>query len=1004
MYPFRSKQKYVQHFWDTPWFVLTLFFLFLFLPVCAKADVTPSESIPNYIKTSYSIEQGLPTDEANAVVQDHTGYLWIGGYGGLIRYDGSHFTDFSSNLESSAIRSLFVDSAGRLFIGTNDAGVYVMKDDQFTHLSVPDSRDYQCIRRFDETSKGVVYAATTSGIVRVDKDVLTPISFEEFESRQFVNIAVDSCDQLWALTDSAVLYTFTPDSYIGSYTGEDFFRKDIISAVCADIYGNIFVGSAGDSLVKLTIGDNGAIEKQDDLYATKITSISKISPASDGSILVCGLRGFGFIDKEGTFHCVDEDLIDGNWAVIDHENNYWVASSGSCLQRYCLGCFDSCNFNSTLGYMAANVVYREGSLFYVGTDSGVFVYNTDWTQENNKATRILNGVRVRSINSDKKDRIWISAWNQGVVRFDPQTGESVHFSTEDGLNSDKVRVIYRLSDGRMLLGNQQGAAIMNKEGDAVEVTYGADDGMETTSVLCALELNDHIYLGTDGSGIYDITDGGLVHYGFDEGLSQGVVLRMTPDSDDNGNIFICAGDKLFYFEPEKKSFRLLDGIAKGAGSFYSLYDVGGRVWALQNSGIFSIDKEALLSGTSAHTAKYGTECGLTGSLAANTWCYLTEGVRLYIPTHNGVSAFSFEGTDIAMPRAIVNSITVDDMVYEHPSHINIPSTAKRITADISMLLFSDMVDYELSCCLDGFDMKDTISDDRNVNLSYTNLKGGDYTLKVRVINPLTGEVAQAGNILLSKKAALTEHLWFWIAAVAVIIVISCAIVYVIARKRMKQRLKRSEENEREQRKIINEALVTIAGTIDAKDQYTKGHSLRVATYSMEIARRLNKDKDFQEKIYYIGLLHDIGKIGVPDEVLNKKGRLTDEEFMQIKKHPAIGGAILKDFTSVKGIEDGARYHHERYDGRGYCKGLAGENIPLVARIIGVADSYDAMQSNRIYRPGLTEEVILNELKKNAGTQFDPNIVPIMCDMIADGFAPIDIKDDKDALKFHPDGV
>ncbi len=982
------------------WIIVPALLLILSLipALCVQADIVPSESIPNYVKTNYSIDQGLPTDEANAIVQDHTGYIWIGGYGGLIRYDGSNFVDYSNNLESSAIRSLFVDAAGRLFIGTNDAGVYVMENDQFTQLSVPDSRDYLCIRRFDETSKGVVYAATTSGIVRVDEDQLTPISFEEFETQQFINIAVDSSDQIWALTDSSVVYVFTPDSYITSYSETDFFKKDIISSLCADIYGNIFISSSGDSLVKMTVSKEGTVENQDDLYATGLNSISKISPGSDGTVLLCGLRGFGFIDKEGKFQCVDKDVIDGNWAMIDHEGDYWVASSGSCLQRYCLGCFSSCNFNSTLGTMTANVVHRQGKFFYVGTDSGVFVYDTDWNQVNSKATRLLNGIRVRSINSDKDGRIWISAWNQGLVRFDPASGESTRFSTEEGLNSDKIRVIYRLSDGRMLLGDQQGASIMDKSGDTVEKSYTADDGMETTSVLSALELDGHIYLGTDGSGIYEITDDGLVHLGFDEGLTQGVVLRMTPDSNDNGNFFVCAGDKLFYYEIEKNSFRLLDGITKGAGSFYSIYDVGGRIWALQNSGIFSVDKAALLAGEDTYTAKYGPECGLTGSLAANTWCYMTEGVRLYIPTHSGVSAFSFEGKDVVMPRAIVNSITVDDQVYEHPTSVDVPATAKRVTADISLLLFSDMVDYDLAYRLDGFDQEDTVSSDRNVNISYTNLKGGEYNLKVKVINPLTKEVAQSNDVSIAKKTAFKETPLFWI----LIILLTFCVAFLIGYLILRTRLARAEKNDREQRKIINEALVTIASTIDAKDQYTKGHSVRVAEYSKEIARRMNKDQEFQEKIYYIGLLHDIGKIGVPDEVLNKKSRLTDEEFMLIKKHPAIGGDILHDFTSVKGIADGAKYHHERYDGRGYCEGLAGEDIPLVARIIGVADSYDAMQSNRVYRPGLTDEVILSELTKNAGTQFDPAIVPIMCGMIADGFAPIDIKEDTDVIDHQSD--
>lgn len=980
--------------------VLPLVFLLLaslLLPaLCAQAEVVPSEDIPNFIKTSYSINEGLPTDEANAIVQDHAGYLWIGGYGGLIRYDGTNFVDYSDRLVSSAIRSLFVDSAGRLFIGTNDAGAYVLENDQFTQLRVANSQEYLCIRRFDENSDGTIYAATTSGVVRVDEAELTPINLEEFSSDQFVTLAIDSGDRIWALTDSGLLYEFTPDAFINSYEAEDFFRKDTISTVCADKDGRIYVGSTGDTLVRLTLTDDGTVDQQEDFYSSKIASISKLSPAADGSVLVCGLRGFGRLDPEDQFQLIDSDVVDGNWAIIDHEGNYWVASSGSCLQRYCLGCFASCNFNSTLGTMAANVVYREGNLYYVGTDNGVFVYNKDWSQVNNKATRLLNGVRVRCIGSDDQGRIWISAWNQGVVRFDPKTGESVHFSSENGLNSDKVRVICRLSDGRMLLGNQQGAAIMNAAGDAVDVTYGAQDGMETTSVLSAMELNGHIYLGTDGSGIYEITEDGLVHLGYDRGLTQGVVLRMEADADENGCFFVCAGDKLFYYETRDNLFRLLDGIKKGAGSFYSVYDVNGRLWALQNSGIFSVDKADLLSGEPAYTARYGTECGLTGSLSANTWCYLSEDNRLYIPTHNGVSAFDFRGKEIVMPEAIVNTITVDGTTYEHPASVEVPASAKRITADISLLLFSDMMDYQIAYRLDGFDHEDTITSDHNVSVSYTNLKGGDYTLKIRIINPLTGETAEAEDITISRQSDITESPLFWVGIVIALFLVLFGIGYTIA----KRRLLKAQEREEQQRVIIYQALLTIAGTIDAKDLYTKGHSLRVATYSREIARRLGESPEEQERIYYIGLLHDIGKIGVPDEVLNKKGRLTDEEFMLIKKHPAIGGDILHKFDAVPGIENGARYHHERYDGRGYCEGRAGEDIPLVARIIGVADSYDAMQSNRVYRPGLTEEVILNELKKNAGSQFDPGIVPIMCDMIADGFAPVDLEDDSDAPEMH----
>lgn len=185
--------------------------------------------------------------------------------------------------------------------------------------------------------------------------------------------------------------------------------------------------------------------------------------------------------------------------------------------------------------------------------------------------------------------------------------------------------------------------------------------------------------------------------------------------------------------------------------------------------------------------------------------------------------------------------------------------------------------------------------------------------------------------------------------------------------------------------IVEQTMSTITNFIDAKDPYTRGHSIRVALYSQEIAKRLKmKDEDIRN-LYYITLMHDCGKIGIPDSILKKPGKLTDEEFETIKQHTTMGNQILEKFTAIDGIREGAHYHHERYDGNGYPEGLKGVEIPLFARIICVADSYDAMSSTRCYRTALTEEVIREELINNSGKQFDPNLVPVMLDMLSDGF-------------------
>ncbi len=177
---------------------------------------------------------------------------------------------------------------------------------------------------------------------------------------------------------------------------------------------------------------------------------------------------------------------------------------------------------------------------------------------------------------------------------------------------------------------------------------------------------------------------------------------------------------------------------------------------------------------------------------------------------------------------------------------------------------------------------------------------------------------------------------------------------------------------------------TIANTIDAKDEYTQGHSRRVSDYSGSIAKELGFDEKKIADIKFIALLHDIGKIGVPDSVLNKPGKLTEDEYQLMKNHTVIGADILKDIGMIPEIDVGAKYHHERYDGKGYPDGLEGEEIPKIARIIAVADAYDAMTSTRIYRNRLEPGIVMEEIEKGLGTQFDPEAGAAMLRLLKEG--------------------
>ncbi len=180
---------------------------------------------------------------------------------------------------------------------------------------------------------------------------------------------------------------------------------------------------------------------------------------------------------------------------------------------------------------------------------------------------------------------------------------------------------------------------------------------------------------------------------------------------------------------------------------------------------------------------------------------------------------------------------------------------------------------------------------------------------------------------------------------------------------------------------LNQAIRAFVQAIDAKDEYTRGHSSRVAEYSKMIASRMNLGSNEIRDVYRMGLLHDVGKIGIDDAIIRKSSGLSEEEYTLVKSHPLMGDKILQNITSMPNLHIGARWHHERYDGLGYPDGLLGDEIPLYARIITVADSYDAMASNRSYRQYLPQDVIRTEISKGKGGQFDPEIADIMLEII-----------------------
>ena len=223
----------------------------------------------------------------------------------------------------------------------------------------------------------------------------------------------------------------------------------------------------------------------------------------------------------------------------------------------------------------------------------------------------------------------------------------------------------------------------------------------------------------------------------------------------------------------------------------------------------------------------------------------------------------------------------------------------------------------------------------------------------------------------------------WVSVISIIFLCLIGLVGVIitAYARRADDLDVTAEQQEREQKLLQELIESYAQVVDAKDPYTNGHSSRVAEYAVKIAELAGKSDEECQQIYFTALLHDVGKVGIPDAIINKPGKLTEDEFNIIKQHPEKGNRILSQIDEFSYLSVGAHFHHERYDGKGYPNGLKGKDIPEIARIIACADAYDAMTSRRSYRDPIPQHIVREEFVKGIGTQFDPEFARNMLHLI-----------------------
>jgi energy-coupling factor transport system substrate-specific component len=939
----------------------------------------------SYVQTIYNNSSGLPCGEANDIAQTSDGILWIGTYSGLYRCNGSEI-EWKDEFESiKNVNCLFVDDEDRLWIGTNDNGFSICIREKISGvIEEADGLSSNSVRCIVQSADGRYYIGTTGcmQIVSITDDGVKFLNNIE-EVNYAVCAAADEADHVVTVDTNGYVYLIEHENVIATLVPED--GQAYFSTCTFDKEGVLYVGNSANDIYVYDIS-GGEFQETDRYSAGGLQTINNIYFPETGGTYICADNGVGYMDDEWNYTEISTGQFNNSIdkMTIDYQGNLWFASSRLGVLQLCKS--SVVDYYGALGVESDVVNTSEfwNDMLYVGTDSGLDVLDIqNKTAVTNFLTRKLDGIRIRCIKADSKNHLWICTYGSGLWEVDGDTITT--YNTTNGTFGDRARAVIELSDGTIVAAGDNGITFIEDGKVTQTFTYGT--GLSNAMILSLMEMPDgRLMAGTDGDGIVIIRDGSVQKtLTREDGLSSGVILRTVVDSAGDG-IFVVTSNGLCYVEADD-SVRTLDNFP-----YFNNYDIWesaeGRLYVLGSAGIYVVDRDELMSGEEVSYSLLDAQTGLTSSITVNSWNTCTDGTYLYFACDTGVYGIPMteEEKDAVSYRIRVVSVALDQETCEPDSGtpLEIGRDVKKIEIVPEVINFTTEDPY-ISYYLEGFDDSPSVVKESELgSLVYTNVPPGSYTFSLKVLDDDQKTVLEEVSYQLVKTKAIYDRVWFIAYMIFVPAMFVSWLTCLFIRRHIQQTLNRQSQDlelARRQIEMGNQAILTIAKTVDAKDVNTSRHSQRVSEYAVMIAKELGQSDEECELLRKTALLHDIGKIGIPDRVLNKPGRLTDEEYELMKSHVTKGAAILKDFTVVNHVWEGALYHHEQYDGSGYMMGLKGEEIPLNARIIGLADAFDAMTANRIYRKKLDLDYVINELKKGSGSQFDPYLTDILLNLI-----------------------
>ncbi len=763
-------------------YILIFSLLFLYMQeISAQGGgyaITKQFSDISYTSVIYDATNGLPTSDANYILGAKDGYVWFGGYSGIIRYDGNTFERLPTTNGLTSGRAFFEDSKGRIWVGTNDNGVVLIDGERIRQFTYKDGLPSSSIRNFAEDKDGNIFVATTSGVAFIKENGLVYLlSHPVLDKERILKLQSDSTGKIYGQTTNGIVFAIQNRNIIEVYTSEELEMERITTFLADPLNaGKLYICCEGGSIY---YGDYG--KKSSELTRIDISPIKTVQWISFDCLRIwlCSRSQIAYLDKENKLHVIPKLPMNGSIEMItsDYQGNIWACSSTQGVMKIVSNNFVNVSDEAGLPEITVNSTCIHDQLLYIGTENGLQIVDKNYHSIKNELTDYIADSRIRCISEDKDKNLWIGTYtnDKGLVCQSPD-GKIISYTKKNGLADNRIRVVKVSKDNTILCGTNDGFSIIKNQ--KVIKSIGKNEIIKNTVFLSVEESEDgKIYLGTDGDGIYVISDSVIQRYGRNDGLTSDVVMRIKKD-EKRGVLWLVTSNSIQYMK---------DGRIKNISSFpynnnYDLYfNDYGDVWVLASSGLYSVSADSLLADEVTEYRMYTVSNGLPSSVTSNSYSTIDENKNLYICCREGVTRVNInEYTDqkIQIKTALTSVYCGNKKIIptENGNYI-IPASDERIKISASVMDYS-MANPPVRVFLEGAkDEGITVNRNQLSALEYTNLSYGYYTFHIQVLSQNKKEVIIDNTFSIIKRFRLFELMEVRFTILALIILTAGFIVW-----------------------------------------------------------------------------------------------------------------------------------------------------------------------------------------------------------------------------------